>query len=137
MKIRTYTELSQLQTFEERYQYVYLGGTVGRETFGSRRWLNQKFYTSPEWKRIRNKVILRDMGCDLGLDGYEIHGSIYVHHMNPVTVDDIIGRTPFLLDPEYLICVSFATHEAITFSEKDIQFGPIERKPNDTCPWRK
>ena len=95
MKIRTYTELSQLKTFEERYQYVYLGGTVGRETFGSKR-------------------------C-----------------MNPVTVDDIIDRTPFLLDPEYLICVSFATHEAITFSEKDIQFGPIERKPNDTCPWRK
>lgn len=137
-KLRSYTELSKLKTFEERLQYASLKGTVGEETFGSNRWINQRFYTSSEWRRVRNKVIVRDMGCDLGVLGHEIHGKIIVHHMNPITVDDIIYKTKYLLDPEFLVCVSFDTHELLTFSDTahNLPHATTERKPNDTCPWR-
>lgn len=136
--IRTYTELSALKTFEERYQYVLLNGTVSERTFGSFRWMNQKFYTSREWRAVRNRVIVRDNGCDLGISGLEIHGKILVHHLNPITPDDIINRSKFLLDPEYLICTSFDTHEALTYAVKHYNpyIGFCERTPNDTCPWR-
>lgn len=137
-KLRSYTELSKLKTFEERLQYASLKGTVGEETFGSNRWINQRFYTSSEWRRVRNKVIVRDMGCDLGVLGHEIHGKIIVHHMNPITVDDIVYKTKYLLDPEFLVCVSFDTHELLTFSDTahNLPHTTTERKPNDTCPWR-
>lgn len=137
-KLRSYTELSKLKTFEERFQYVSLKGTIGEETFGSNRWINQRFYTSSEWRRVRSKVIVRDMGCDLGVLGHEIHGKIIVHHMNPITVDDIIYKTKYLLDPEFLVCVSFDTHELLTFSDTahNLPHTTTERKPYDTCPWR-
>lgn len=137
MKIRTYSDLIQLPTFLERFNYLKLNGRVGEETFGYHRHLNQVFYRSAEWKRVRNQVILRDNGCDLGLSGYDIYGKILIHHMNPITVDDIRNRSDFLLNPEYLICVSHNTHEAITYGN-DRLFGieSVERSPNDTCPWR-
>ena len=137
-KVRSYTELSKLKTFEERLHYVSLKETVGEETFGSNRWINQRFYTSSEWRRVRNKVIVRDMGCDLGVLGHEIHGKIIVHHMNPITVDDIIYKTEYLLDPEFLVCVSFDTHELLTFSDTAHNLCRLstERKLYDTCPWR-
>ena len=137
-KLRSYTELSKLKTFEERLQYVSLKGAVGEETFGSNRWINQRFYTSSEWRHARNKVIVRDMGCDLGVLGHEIHGKVIVHHMNPITVDDIIYKTKYLLDPEFLVCVSFDTHELLTFSDtaRNLRHLSTERKPYDTCPWR-
>lgn len=136
--IRTYSELITLKTFEERYEYLRLDGVVGEDTFGYDRYLNQKFYNSKLWKdRIRPKIILRDNGCDMGLEGYEIQGNIYIHHMNPITKDDILNMSKFLVDPEYLICLSFDTHQAITYGlEKPPQQFPIERTMNDTCPWR-
>lgn len=137
--IKTYSELITFETFEERYEYLRLDGVVGEETFGFDRYLNQEFYQrSQEWKRIRDLVIIRDQGCDLGIDGREIHGKIIVHHMNPITKDDLLNRTPFLLDPEYLICTLKSTHDAIHYGDENLLMkGPIERKPNDTCPWRK
>lgn len=137
--IRTYTELIKLPTFEERFNYLKLGDKVGKETFAFERYLNQNFYhNSREWKRIRRDVIVRDMGCDMGLEGYEIHGSIYVHHMNPVRRSDIIHGTDLLLNPEYLICVKFATHNAIHYGDDTILRTNVitERTPNDTCPWK-
>lgn len=137
--IRTYTELSKLSTFEERYEYLRLDGVVGEETFGFDRYLNQRFYQNdPEWKRVRDFVIIRDCGCDLGIEGREIHGRIIVHHMNPITMDDLINRTKFLLDPEYLICTIDNTHNAIHYGDENLLMkGPVERTQNDTCPWRK
>lgn len=136
--IRTYTELIQLQTFEERYRYLQLNGSVGADTFGFDRYLNQTFYRSKEWKLIRDKVIVRDNGCDLGVEGYEIHGRIYIHHMNPLLLEDIIDRTEFLLNPEYLITTTHSTHNAIHYGDESLLVtAPIERAPNDTCPWRK
>lgn len=137
--IKTYSELITFETFEERYEYLRLDGVVGEETFGFDRYLNQEFYQrSQEWKRIRDLVIIRDQGCDLGIDGREIRGKIIVHHMNPITKDDLLNRTPFLLDPEYLICTLKSTHDAIHYGDENLLMkGPIERKPNDTCPWRK
>lgn len=137
--IKTYSELITFETFEERYEYLRLDGVVGEETFGFDRYLNQEFYQrSQEWKRIRDFVIIRDQGCDLGIDGREIRGKIIVHHMNPITKDDLLNRTPFLLDPEYLICALKSTHDAIHYGDENLLMkGPIERKPNDTCPWRK
>lgn len=136
--IRTYSELITIPTFEERYQYLRLGGEIGKETFGFDRYLNQAFYSSQEWKRIRRDVIIRDLGCDLGVEGFEIFGRIIVHHMNPITKDDILARSKFLLDPEYLICTSHNTHEAITYSDENLLIvAPIERTKNDTCPWKK
>jgi len=136
--MRTYTELSKLPTFEERYHYLKLGGGVGEETFGAERYLNQKFYRSTEWKRIRDQVIVRDMGCDMGLNGYEINGPIYIHHMNPFRAQDLYHNPEVLLDPEYLVCVKQATHNAIHYGDDTILSTNIvvERKPNDTCPWR-
>lgn len=135
--IRNYTELSKLDTFEERYRYLRLSGSVGRDTFGFDRYLNQIFYRSSEWKSVRDKVIIRDNGCDLGIEGYDIHGRIYIHHMNPITVDDIENRSDLLLDPEYLITTTFNTHNAIHYGDEDLLIlPPVERTKNDTCPWR-
>lgn len=135
--IRTYSELSELSTFEERFNYLHLSGKVGEETFGFDRIFNQKFYTSYEWHRIRNFVISRDLGCDLGVDGCEIQNSIFIHHMNPITLDDIENRTEILLNPNFLITTSFTTHNAIHYGNIDRALRkPIERVKNDTCPWR-
>lgn len=138
-RIRTYSELSKLSTFEERYEYLKLDGIIGEETFGFDRYLNQKFYQrDPEWLRVRDFVIIRDLGCDLGIEGREIHGPIIVHHMNPITKEDLINRTEFLLDPEYLICTVKRTHDAIHYGDENLLMkGPVERIKNDTCPWRK
>lgn len=141
--IRNYTELARLPTFEERFQYLKLNGRVGRETFGFDRVFNQRFYRSDEWKSIRDYVIVRDTGnqnacCDLGVPGYEIGERILIHHMNPITLDDITEISEFLLNPEYLITVSHATHNAIHYGgETKIYSQPADRHPNDTCPWKK
>lgn len=135
--IRTYSELIMLQTFKERYKYLRLGGTVGEDTFGFDRYLNQAFYKSREWLDVRDYVIVRDHGCDLGLEGYEIHGKIIVHHMNPILKSDILERNKFLLDPEYLISTVKRTHDAIHYGDDSLLLdAPIERTKNDTCPWR-
>lgn len=135
--IRTYSELSQLKTFKERYEYLRLGGVVGDDTFGFDRYLNQIFYKTKEWKDIRRFVIIRDNGCDLGVDGYEIHGTILIHHMNPIRVDDILKRSDILLNPEYLITTVLSTHNAIHYGDNSLLItAPIERSKNDTCPWR-
>ena len=136
--IRTYSELITFQTFKERYKYLRLRGFVGEETFGYDRYLNQVFYKSKEWADIRNYVIIRDNGCDLGIPGHEIHGRILIHHMNPITKEDILNRSEFLLDPEYLISTIKVTHDAIHYGDENLLMkGPVERKANDTCPWRK
>ena len=139
MKIRTYEELSKLKTFEERYEYLKLDGTVGEETFGFDRYLNQKFYKyDPDWKKIRDEVIFRDNGCDLGIEGREINGLILVHHMNPITKDDILNRSEYLLNPNYLITTIKSTHDAIHYGSSDMLMkDPVVRSKNDTCPWRK
>ena len=138
MIIRTYSELIKLPTFEERFQYLKLDGDVGVETFGFDRYLNQAFYSSDEWKSIRNQVIIRDNGCDLGIEGREIYKRIIVHHMNPITKEDLLYRTEYLLNPEYMICTMKNTHDAIHYGDENLLFKePIERKPNDTCPWRR
>lgn len=138
MIIRTYSELIKLPTFEERFQYLKLDGEVGVETFGFDRYLNQAFYSSDEWKSIRNQVIIRDNGCDLGIEGREIYKRIIIHHMNPITKEDLLYRTEYLLNPEYMICTMKNTHDAIHYGDENLLFkDPIERKPNDTCPWRR
>lgn len=138
MLTKSYSELSRLSTFEERYQYLKLHGVVGEDTFGYNRVFNQYFYHSPEWRRTRREVILRDNGCDLGLSGYDINGRIYVHHINPVTLEDVETLSDRLFDPENLICVSFDTHNAIHYGdERGLPKSPIERVPGDTCPWRR
>ena len=135
--IRTYSELIKLPTFEERFNYLRLDGVVGKDTFGFDRYLNQQFYRSSEWKRIRNQVIVRDNGCDLGIDEYEIHGRILIHHMNPISIEDLQHMSDLLMNPEYLICVSHRTHNAIHYGDESlIVTAPIERSQNDTCPWR-
>lgn len=138
MKIRTYEELSKLKTFEERYEYLKLDGVVGEETFGFDRYLNQKFYKyDPDWKKIRDEVIFRDNGCDLGIEGREINGLILVHHMNPITKDDILNRSEYLLNPNYLITTIKSTHDAIHYGSSDLLMkDPVVRSKNDTCPWR-
>ena len=137
MSIRTYSELILLPTFEERFKYLQLNGRVGDDTFGFDRYINQKFYRSAEWKRIRDLVIMRDNGCDLALEGYEIYGRILIHHMNPITVNDVELNTEYLMNPEYLICVTHNTHNAIHYGdEKLINKGPVVRTKNDTCPWK-
>ena len=135
--IRNYTELSSLETFEERFDYLKLGGAVGAETFGYERYLNQKFYRSPEWKRVRDKVILRDNGCDLGCEGYLIPSRIIIHHLNPIDISDIELVTANLLNPEFLICVSHDTHNAIHYGDSNLLAKSYaERKPNDTILWK-
>lgn len=137
--IKTYSELIMFPTFEERYEYLKLDGRVGEDTFGYDRYLNQQFYQrDDEWKYIRDQVIIRDKGCDLGIEGREIIGKILVHHIDPITKDDILRRTSKLLDPENLICTTKNTHDAIHYSDSNLLIKDyIERKPNDTCLWRK
>lgn len=137
MSIRTYTELSKLKTFEERFFYLQLKGIVGESTFGFDRYLNQILYQSPKWKSARDFVIIRDNGCDLGIEGREIHGRILVHHMNPITIDDIEKESEFLYDPEYLITTIHNTHNAIHYGDESLLIkAPIIRSKYDTCPWR-
>ena len=137
MIIKTYSELMKLKTFEERYEYLKLGGIVGKETFGFDRYLNQTFYKTDEWLSIRDHVIVRDNGCDLGIEGREIHSRILVHHMNPITKEDILSRSEYLLNPEYLICTIKSTHDAIHYGDESLLIKlPVERRKNDTCPWK-
>lgn len=136
--LRTYSELSRLKTFRERFEYLRLDGIVGAETFGFNRYLNQVFYNSDEWKAVRKTVIIRDNGCDLGMDGYDIHGKIIIHHMNPFSIDDVLYRKEELLDPEFLISTVLNTHNAIHYGDESLlPSAPIVRTKNDTCPWRK
>lgn len=138
MTIRRYSELIKLKTFKKRFEYLKLNGIVGEETFGFDRYLNQAFYTSEEWKSVRNKVIVRDLGCDLGISDREIQGRMLIHHMNPITKDDILNRSEFLLDPEYLITTVKNTHDAIHYGDSNLLVqAPISRRPNDTCPWKR
>lgn len=136
--IKTYSELVKMNSFIDRFRYLQLGGKVGEETFGFDRYLNQTFYKTPEWLALRDEVIVRDLGCDLGIEGRDIHSKILVHHMNPITRDDILHRTEFLLNPEYLISTCKTTHDAIHYGDEELLFkDPIERTRFDTCPWRK
>lgn len=135
-KIRSYSELSTLHTFDERFEYLKLGGSVGRSTFGFDRWVNQKFYASYHWKRARDQVIVRDMGCDLGILGYEIHVEILIHHMNPISLDDITHGEEWIIDPEYLITTTKTTHNAIHYGSNSlIPKVTLERTPDDTKLW--
>ena len=137
--IRTYAELSRLTTFEERFKYLQLNGQVGKDTFGFDRFVNQKFYSSREWRALRDFVIIRDNGCDLGIEGYEISKQkILIHHMNPISMDDIVNRSEFLMNPEYLITTVHNTHNAIHYGDENLLVtAPVERTKYDTCPWRK
>lgn len=137
-EIRTYTNLSKIKDFMDRFEYLSLKGVVAEETFGFDRYLNQRFYRSREWRQLRSKIIVRDNGCDLGVPGHEIFDHIFIHHMNPLKLDDIVNSTDYLLNPEYLICVSRTTHNAIHFGDESLLPSNelVERTPNDTCPWR-
>ena len=137
MIIRTYSELIAFPTFEERFKYLQLNGQVGESTFGFDRYMNQVFYRSQKWKSIRDFVIIRDCGCDLGVEGYDIHGKIIIHHMNPLSMRDIETESDFLLNPDFLICTTHNTHNAIHYGDENLLVNaPIERTKNDTCPWR-
>lgn len=139
MSIRTYSELMKLKTFEERYNYLKLDGIVGEETFGFDRIFNQRLYGSDFWKKeVRPHIILRDNGCDLGVEDREIQGRVIIHHMNPITLEDIENNSDFLYNPEYLICVSHDTHNAIHYGDESLLVkDPVFRTKNDTCPWKK
>lgn len=135
--IKTYSKLIEIPTFIERYRYLKLDGSVGIETFGFDRYLNQALYKSHEWKRVRDQVIIRDNGCDLGIDDRTIYGTIIIHHMNPITERDIHDRNPIIFDPDFLITVSLNTHNAIHYGDESLVLNEIvERKPNDTILWR-
>ena len=135
--MRSYRELIRLKTFDERFEYLKLNGLVGESTFGFERYLNQTLYNSSKWRRLRNQIIVRDNGCDLGVEGYEIQGLIIVHHMNPISVDDLKDFSEDVYNPEYLICVSLTTHNAIHYGDTNLlPKEPIERRPGDTCPWK-
>lgn len=137
MSIKRYSELILLPTFEERYKYLQLNGVIGDETFGFDRYINQMFYRSQEWKQVRDYVIVRDNGCDLGIEGHEIRGKILIHHMNPIGIKDIQQVNKILLDPEYLITTMLSTHNAIHYGGESLLVkDPIERSKNDTCPWK-
>lgn len=137
MKIKTYSELIMIPTFEERFEYLKIGGRIGEQTFGSDRYYNQRFYRSAEWKRVRNEIILRDNGCDLGCPDRPIPGKIIIHHLNPIIIDDIDLGSEYLLNPDYLICVSHNTHNALHYGDKSLlPKDPVERRPYDTCPWK-
>lgn len=136
--IRTYSELIKLKTFKDRFEYLKLDGIVGEETFGFDRYMNQIFYKSREWTSVRRSVIIRDNGCDLGVEGYEIHGKILIHHMNPINLSDIVHKTDELLNPDYLITTVLSTHNAIHYGDASLlPVLPIERRANDTCPWKR
>lgn len=137
-KIKCYSELKNFKTYDERFKYLQIGGRIGIESFGYDRYLNQAFYRCPDWKDIRNQVIIRDNGCDLGLDGYPISGRVIIHHMNVITIDDVLNYNSDIFNPEYLICVSHQTHNAIHYGDETYpdKFKVIERRPNDTIPWK-
>ena len=135
--LKTYEELIKFPTFIERFRYLKLNGRVGETTFGFDRYLNQIFYKTKEWKDIRREVIVRDCGCDLGIDDRLISGQVYIHHMNPIAVNDIMNRSEILLNPNYLISVSYYTHQAIHYGDESLLYSEfVERRPNDTIPWR-
>lgn len=137
MMIRRYSDLKQIHTFEERYDYLRIAGIVGERTFGFDRYLNQMLYTSKRWLRTRDTIIIRDDGCDLGMDDYEIHGIIVIHHMNPLTIEDVELDREIIYNPEFLICTTLKTHNAIHFGDKNLLPQlTITRKRNDTCPWK-
>lgn len=136
MRIKTYSEMLRYNSFEGRYDYLRIGGAIGIATFGSARYINQGFYTSPLWRSVRNEVIVRDGGCDLGSQDYQIFDRVIIHHMNPITEDAIEYESEFLLDPEFLICVSLNTHNAIHYGDSSLLPSlPIVRTRNDTSPW--
>ena len=137
MTIKSYSELSQINTFIDRFRYLQLEGSVGVDTFGFDRYLNQQFYKLKEWKLTRSKVIVRDLGCDLGIEGLDIGGTIIIHHMNPITINDVKNRNPILLDPEFLISTQLNTHNAIHYGDESLlmTINPVERSPNDTKLW--
>lgn len=136
--MKTYDELVKFTSFEDRFNYIKLDGTVGIQTFGSERYLNQLLYHTKEWKTFRNKIILRDNGCDLGCPDREIYGRIIIHHINPISIEDILNRSSRVFDENNVICVSHMTHEAIHYGDENILVSSnlVERKPNDTCPWK-
>ena len=135
--IRTYSEMITLKTYEERFDYLKIGGQVGQETFGYDRYLNQILYNTKQWKKFRREIIIRDNACDLACEGYEINYRILVHHINPITVEDIINRNPMIFDPENAITTTHRTHNAIHYGDKNLlMLQSMERTPNDTCPWR-
>lgn len=137
MALRCYRELKRLPTFQERYEYLRIGGMVGESTFGFERYLNQMLYNSAAWRKVRDQVIIRDNGCDLGIEGFQIHDHILVHHMNPITVQQVEESAAEIFDPEFLICCSYQTHNAIHYGDKELLPQlPIERQPNDMCPWK-
>lgn len=137
MYARTYSELITISDYEDRFRYLKLNGSVGTDTFGFDRWFNQQFYRSKEWKSLREKIIIRDNGCDLAMPGFEIHSKIIIHHMNPISLNDIFEMTDYLINPDYLICVSHNTHNAIHYGDENLLDRlPIERKINDTCLWK-
>lgn len=138
MTTRTYSDLILLPTFLERYRYLRLGGNVGLETFGHNRYLNQILYTSDRWRSFRDKIIIRDNGCDLGMEGFEIYDRILVHHINPITVEDVLNENPKVFDPDNVICTSHNTHQAIHYGDENLLIiEPAERFRNDTCPWKR
>ena len=138
MMSKTYSELIAIPKYEDRFRYLQLQGAVGKDTFGYDRYLNQVLYNSQEWKRFRNEIIVRDNGCDLAFEGYDIHGRILVHHINPITVDDVVNRNPIVFDPENVICVTHNTHNAIHYGDESLLItAPVERTKHDTCPWKK
>lgn len=138
MMCRCYSDLILLTTFKERYDYLRLGGTVGKETFGYDRYLNQILYTSVEWRNFRRQIIIRDNGCDLGCDGFELFSRIFVHHINPITAEDVINRSPIVFDPENVITTSHNTHQAIHYGDETLlPLLTVERSRYDTCPWKK
>ena len=133
---RSYSDLRRFETFKDRYKYLELKGRVGESTFGFDRWINQQFYTSREWRDLRHHVIVRDLGCDMGVEGFEIHSGLYIHHMNPVTRDQILEGDPSILDPEFLITVTHKTHNAIHYGPERLLPRPlVDRKPGDTTLW--
>ena len=138
MSVKTYSELITIPTFEERFEYLRIGGRVGDETFGFNRYLNQVFYRSPEWRRFRREIILRDSGCDLGILDREIHHNIIIHHIVPISMDDIANRKlDIILNPDNVVCTSDNTHKAIHYSDESLlMILPLERSKNDTCPWK-
>lgn len=138
MIIKSYSKMLTFPTLEERFRYLELKGSVGKDTFGYDRYLNQILYHSGEWKSFRNDIIIRDNGCDLACEGHEIHKRILVHHINPITVEDVLNRSPKVFDPENVVCVSHITHNAIHYGDENLLItAPIERSQNDTCPWRR
>ena len=139
MNGKRYSEMIIMSEFDDRFRYAKLDGQVGRDTFGFDRYLNQQFYRSKEWKRLRDQIIIRDNGCDLGVPGHEISGKIYIHHLNPLSPEDITKSTEKLFDPDNLVCVSAETHNAIHYGDKSIleKNKIVERSPGDTCPWKR